>query len=207
MGQDRSLDIAVLAVDGRDARVTRRLADHGGLERAGGEEALRNRVFQARQYFGFEHGFHLARRTGQKNEQLAMAVVYRVKILPRRGARTVGQRLRAFEHIALLGVVVGDRHAPGGEARIQRRHDLLVALEAQAESLSHGFAGQVVFCRPQAAPHDHNIRTLQRRMDGGNQMLAAIADDRLGRQANAQLLELRGEIQRVGVLAVGRQHL
>ena len=103
------------------------LADHGGLERAAGEEAAGNGGNQAGHKLGFDHRLKLAGRPGQQHDQLAMPVVYRVEPLTGRRAVRVRERFSTLDDIALLGVVVGDLDAACGEACIQGGDNLLIA--------------------------------------------------------------------------------
>ena len=122
VGQDGGFHIGVLGVDGRQQLVGLRLGNHGGLQRALGDEPRRKDLAQARQAFGFKQRLALGRRAGDEHDQLAIALVERVDPLPRRAAVGIGKHGGALDHVGLLQVVRGHGDAPRGGARMQRGH-------------------------------------------------------------------------------------
>ena len=127
--------------------------------------------------------------------------------LARRGAAVVGKNLRAFDDEGLA--LVDLRHlAPGPrETAFQRLGDLRMKDELAAQRLGHGFARDVVFGGAQAAGENHDFRARQRLADGGGETIAVVADHALGDYFDAQVVQLAGDIERVGIDALGRQHL
>ena len=84
---------------------------------------------------------------------------------------------------------------------------MIVALQGERERLGGGFAGQVVFGGAQAAHQDDDVGAAQRGSNGIHQILAAVADDGLEGNRDANLVELLGQVERVGVLPVRGEHL
>ncbi len=94
-----------------------------------------------------------------------------------------------------------------GGAGVQRGHLCRVAAQRERKRFRRSFAGQVVFGRSQAAHEDQDVDAAQRRADGVDQILAPVADDGLECDGNAELVELLRDVERVGVLAKGGEHL
>ena len=90
---------------------------------------------------------------------------------------------------------------------MQRRNLLGIALEAEREGFGQGFAGEIVLSGTKAAHQDHDVGAAQRIPDGVDQIFLAVADNGFESHRHAELVELLGEVEGVGVLAERRQHL
>ena len=89
-----------------------------------------------------------------------------------------------------------------------RRNDLHgVAAEGERESFGDSFASEIVFSGPETAHEDENVNAGESGFDGGDEIFAAVADDGFEGDGNAEGVELLSEIERVGVLAEGGEHL
>ncbi len=82
-----------------------------------------------------------------------------------------------------------------------------VAAQGERERFGDGLAGEVVFGGAEAAHDDDNVGAAEGGADGVDQILAAVADDGLEGDGDADLVELFSEIEGVGVLAEGGEHL
>ena len=82
-----------------------------------------------------------------------------------------------------------------------------VAAEGERESFGDGFAGEIVFGGAEAAHEDENVNAAEGGVDGVDEILAAVADDGFEGDGNAELVEFFREIEGVGVLAEGGEHL
>ena len=93
-------------------------------------------------------------------------------------------------------------------ARACESGDLVgVAAQGERERFGDGFAGEVVFGGAEAAHEDDNVGAAEGGADGVDQVFAAVADDGLEGDGDAELVELFGEVEGVGVLAEGGEHL
>ena len=101
----------------------------------------------------------------------------------------------------------GHGDAPGGGAGMQSGDLGGVAAQGERERFGDGLAGEVVLGGAQAAHEDENVGAAERGADGVDQVLAAVADDGLEGDGDADLVELFREIEGVGVLAEGGEHL
>ena len=90
---------------------------------------------------------------------------------------------------------------------VQRGHLRGIAAQREAKRIGRGFAGQVVFRGPQTAHQDDDVGAAQGGADGVDQIPAAIANDGLERDGNADPVQLFRQVKRVGVLPEGSQHL
>ena len=152
-------------------------------------------------------GLALVRRAGKQRDQLAIAFESGVEPLARRAAVQVGQQRCALQHVGLLQVVLRHRNPPGGGAGVQRSNLRSVAAQCDRKRFRRSFAGQVVFGRSQSAHHDQNVDAAQRRAKSVHQVLAPVADDGLECDRNAEFIQLLRDVERVGVLAKGSEHL
>ena len=82
-----------------------------------------------------------------------------------------------------------------------------VAAEGEREGLGDGFAGEVVLGGAQAAHQDQNIDAAESGADGVDEVFAAVADDGLEGYGDSQLVEFFRQIEGIGVLAEGGEHL
>ena len=77
-----------------------------------------------------------------------------------------------------------------------------VAAQSERERFSNGLAGQVVFGGAKAAHQDEMSVRAEGGANGVDEILAAVADDGLEGDGDADLVELFGQVEGVGVLAV-----
>ena len=106
--------------------------------------------------------------------------------------------------MALLG---GMTMLARGEAFVERGEDGVVGVELDAERGGDGFAGEVVFGGAEAAGEDDDVGAGERDASGAGEVREVVADDGLEGDRDAEVVEAVGEVEGVGVLAEGRQHL
>ena len=82
-----------------------------------------------------------------------------------------------------------------------------VAAQSERERFGNGFAGEVVFRGAESAHEDENVNAAESGADGVDQVFKAVANDGLESDGDADLIELFSEIERVGVLTPGSEHL
>jgi hypothetical protein len=146
------------------------------------------------------------RRPGNENDELAVAGVDGFEPLPGRAAIGIVKKRCALDQIGLLQIVFGHRNAPGCGARMEGGYLRSIAFKFHGKGFCDGFARQVIFSRTQAAHEDHNVGPGKRIADCADDVLFAVADNRLERDRNADLIEFFGQVKGVGVLAVRRKH-
>ncbi len=208
MGEDGGFDIGVGGVDGGEELVGLRLGNHGGAEGAAGDVARRGRSREAGQALSVEERLALVRRAGDEHDELAMALEGGVEPLAGSAAVGVGAGwLRPARTSACLRLFcgMGMRHWRRGRARAATCGR--VAAELDGERFGDGFAGEVVFSGAQAAHEDENVDAGERGADGVDEILLAVADDGFEGDEDADLVELLSEVEGVGVLAEGGEHL
>ena len=152
--------------------------------------------------FRIEQGRALVGRAGKEHDELAIAGEGGVEPLAGRAAVGVGQNGCALENVGLLEIVLRHGDAPGGGAGVERGDLRGVAAQGERERFSDGFAGEVVFRGAEAAHEDENVDAAEGGADGVDEVFAAVADDGLEGDGDADLVEFFGEIEGVGVLAV-----
>lgn len=81
-----------------------------------------------------------------------------------------------------------------------------IAPERNAERLGNCFAGEVVFRGAKTAAEDQDVRAKQRVLRGSDEAPEIVTDNRFSDDINPKLVELAGEVKRVGVHAVRSQH-
>ena len=114
---------------------------------------------------------------------------------------------RAIEDVGLLGVVGWDDHLAGGEAFIERGKDGVVRVQVDAERGGDGLSGEVVFGGAEAAGEDDDVGARDGDDGGAGEVGEVIADDGLEDDLDAEVVEAFSEVEGVGVLAEGREHL
>jgi hypothetical protein len=124
-----------------------------------------------------------------------------------RCAAVVGKNLGAFDDEGLALVDLGHLALGLRETPFQRLGDIGMEIKFAAQRLGHGFARDVVFGGAKAAGENHDFRARERLADGAGETVAVVADDALGDYFDAQAVQLAGYIERVGIDALGRQHL
>jgi hypothetical protein len=164
----------------------------------GGRHAL-----QARQTTALEHGLQFVRRPGQKHDHRAGIL----DPLAGSGATVVREDGGALDDEGLALVDLGHFSIGLREAALQPFRDFRGERQLAVERQGHGFARHVVFGRSQAAGDNQDRRVRQRAANGAGQPLAVVADHALGYHFDADVVQFGGEIEGVGIDAVGRQHL
>jgi len=154
-----------------------------------------------------EEGLALGGRAGEHHEDLAVAGEFGIEPEADGGAVGVGEDGCALNDVSLLEVVVGHEDAALGEAGGELDDESGVATDGDAEGFSDGFAGEVVFGGSEAAGDEDEVSAGEGGADGGDEVALAVADDGLEVDGGADLVELLGEEERVGVLAEGGEEL
>ena len=205
--QDRSLHVGISLIDRRNPGVHLRFWHHRHLERARRDVLDRNSGAQSRNAFGFEERLKFVRRAGKQHQKPLLAVILSANPLSGRGAERIRQRRGASQNVGLLGIIGGHLHAALGEALFKSRDHVRIALQFQPQRIGHRFARQVIFRGAKAARENDNVRTPHREFGGRSQSFAVVAHNALEAHFNAQFIQLFGEIERVGVLAMGSKQL
>ena len=113
----------------------------------------------------------------------------------------------AVEDVGLLGVVGRHDHLAGGETFVECGENGVVGVEADAKRGGDGFAGEVVFGGAEAAGEDDDVGARECDEGGAGEVREIVADDGLEGDLDAEVVEAVGEVEGVGVLAEGREHL
>ncbi len=130
-----------------------------------------------------------------------------VEVLAGGAAVGVGEDGGAGEDVGLLGVVGRHDDLAGGVALVEVGDDGVVAVELEVEGCGDGFAGEVVFGGAEAAGEEDDVGAGDGDADGGGEVGEVVADDGFEGDGDAEVVESLGEVEGVGVLAEGRQHL
>ena len=133
------------------------------------------------------------RRTGQKNDDARLAIDLGLKILPGRCAAVVGQHDCAFDDVSLLGVVCGHGDAPFGKALVHHRHDVVIALELDAQRRGDTLASEIVLCGTKSSDENGKIGTIDGSTGNAGEVVKIVADHGLEGDDHAQFIELLGE--------------
>jgi len=119
----------------------------------------------------------------------------------------VGQDDCAFKHVGLLEVVGGQGNAPLCCAGGERGHQGAVAADFEPQRIGHGLAGKVVFSGAEAAHERQDVDAAKGAANGVDEVFLAVADDGFEVDCDADRVELFRQVEGVGVLAKGREHL
>ncbi len=149
----------------------------------------------------------LAGRSGEEQDELAIAGESDVEPLAGSAAVGVGEDGCAFKDIGLLEIVGGHGDAPGGGAGVESGDLGGVAAQGERERFGNGFAGEVVFGGAETAHEDKNVDAGEGDADGVDEVLEAVANDGFEVDGDTNLIELFSEIEGVGVLTEGGEHL
>ena len=106
--------------------------------------------------------------------------------------------------LALLGAIFQPRAAKRSSSCAT---SFGVASEVEAEGFGDGFAGEVVFGGAEAAAEDEDVGAEESVLRGRHEAAAVVADDAFEDYIDAEQVELLGEVERVGVHAVGSEQL
>ncbi len=144
---------------------------------------------------------------GSRMTILRRPLTVRVEELAGGAAVGVVEDLGAFEHVGLLGVVGRHDDAAGGEALVEAGEEIGVAMEREAEGGGDGLAGEVVLGGAEAAGEEDDVGAVEGGAGGVGEVLEVVADDGFEGDGDAEVVETGGEVERVGVLPVGGEHL
>ena len=148
------------------------------------------------------------RRAGQQNDDLFFALIPAADPLPGGAAIGVRQDHGPGNHVRLLEIVGGHvLPAPRREAAFQAGDNFRIAAHFQSQRIRHGFTGEIVFSRSQAAHEDHDFGARQAQAGRSREMFAAVAHDGLENYLDAQQIQLFREVKGIRVLTEGRQQL
>ena len=111
----------------------------------------------------------------------------------------IGQHRRAARHLRLAPV--HRRHLPpaGGKAAFDAFDNRRIFVERQIEMRGHHLARQIIVGGAKPAGEDHDAMPRQGVRHVRAQFVAVVADDRLERHRDAQLVEDLRDVQRIGV--------
>ena len=143
------------------------------------------------------------RRTGQEDDYPAGFL----EPLSGSGTAIVGQNVGAVDHVGLPFVDFGHLAIGGGEALRQPIGNGGIEDKFAVKRLGDGFAGDIVFGGSEAAGENQDGGAGQGLPHLGGHAFAIVADDALGDHFDAELVQLRGEIERVGIDALAGEHL
>jgi hypothetical protein len=149
-----------------------------------------------------EHRLQFVRRSGEEDQYGARFL----HPLARGGAAIVGQDVGAFDDEGLALVHFGHFALGLGEALFEPLGEVGTEYELAIERHGDGFARDVVLGGAEAAREDDDGGAGDGATDGVGEGFTVVADHRLGAHFHAQVIQLAGEPERVGVDALGRQH-
>ena len=79
-------------------------------------------------------------------------------------------------------------------------------MERDVEGVGDALAGEVVFRGAEAAGEQKDVGAVERDTDGVGEVRTVVADDGFEGDGDAEVVETAREVERVGVLAVRREH-
>ncbi len=201
--QNRGCRILVLLIDRRDQLIEIALPHTGDAQEHGADHLFGHHTRQTREALTFEHGLELMRRAGEEHGERARFL----QPLAGGGAAIIGQDIGTFDDECLA--LVDLRHVPlgGGEALFEPGENLGVQAQFAIERAGDGFAGDIILGGAKAAGDDDDTGACDGLTDLVRETVAIIADDTLGDHFNAELVQFSGEVEGVGIDALGRQHL
>ncbi len=120
------------------------------------------------------------------------------------GAFGVGNDCRSLDDIGLLEIVVGHRNAAFGKPSGQCDDQLGVAAHVDTQRFGNSLAGQVVFGGPEATHDADEIDARECCADGADEVAPTVAGDGFEVDGDTDLIELFGQVERIGVLPEGR---
>jgi len=129
-----------------------------------------------------------------------------IEPLARSGAVGILQNDGSFEHVGLLEIVGRHGDAPAGGAGMQRGDQRAIAAQLQVERFRDRLASQVVFRGAKATDDDEDVNASEGRADGVDDVFFTIANNGFEGDGDAEFVELFRQVERVGVLAGGREH-
>ena len=94
-----------------------------------------------------------------------------------------------------------------GGARGQGDDEVGVAAQLEGQRFADGFAGEVVFRGAEAAHDDQNVNAGEGGADGVDQVALAVTDDGFEGDGDAEGVEPLCQVEGVGVLTEGGEHL
>ena len=202
--QDGGDRVRVLLVDRRDELIEIGFRHAGHAQEQGADGQLGDDAQQARQALPLEHGLQLVRRAGQQHGHRAGFL----HPLAGRGAAVVGQDGGAFDHEGLA--LVDLRHLAPGLARNaapapRRFRPNTPGLRPSARATASRVTSSSVGPRPPEritmGERDRACRTASARRSRSSPIT------HLATTSTPRSFSSRGEIERIGVDALRRQHL
>ena len=203
-GQNGGHRILVLLVDRRDELIEIAFAHAGDAQEQGADHLLGHDAGEARQALPLEHRLQFVRRAGQQHGHGAGFL----EPLAGRGAAIVGQDVGAFDDEGLALVDLG-------HVRAWRRRSAAPATSAisgwkiSLRSSAMATASRVTSSSVGPRPPER-ITMGERAMDWRTwvgEAVAVVADDAFGDHFDAEIVQLGGEVERVGVDAIACEHL
>jgi len=163
-------------------------------------------------HFVVEEGLEFLGWAGKEDDDLpngfAVGVEHdRIDVLCGSAAVLVFEDGSAVEDFGLLGVVGRHDHLAGCETFVERGENGVVGVEADAKRGGDGVAGEVVLGGAEAAGEDDNIGAGEGDESGAGKVREIVADDGFEGDLDAEVVEAVGEVERVGVLTEGCEHL
>ena len=153
------------------------------------------------------HPLQLLRRPGQQNHDLPVPPHHGVDVLARRAAIGVFHHLRAVQPSACFALF-------GGIAMRRAAKRLYIAARMSLSRCSRSPSAAPTASRvrsssvgPSPPREHHNVRPRNRSLRRTGQVRQVVPDDGLERHLHAKLVQLRRQVERVGVLPERRQHL
>ena len=125
----------------------------------------------------------------------------------RRGAARIRENRGALGDHGLADIYFRHGAAEPSKTLLNTAQDFFVAAEFSAEKFGDGFARAVVIGWAEAAAGDNQLSTVERVAEGGAHLVRRIADDSFVHHADAELVQLAGEEERIRIEAVGRKKL
>jgi hypothetical protein len=200
--QDGGHRVQVLLIDRRDQLIEIGFRHAGHAQNYRTNRLCGRQAPEARQTFALEHRLQLVRRAGQQDHHGSGFP----QPLAGRGAAVVGKNIGAFDDESLPFVDLGHLAVGARETALQRLGDFGMEDQFAAQRLGYGFARDVVLGGAKAAGEDRNLRARERLAEGAGETVEVVADDALAGYFDTQVVQLAGEIERVGIDALGRQH-
>src|SRR5580765_3037159 len=123
------------------------------------------------------------------------------------GAVGIWEHSGACDHVRLLRIVRCHFPAAVCEALFQFREEFIVAMKGDTERFGDRLTRQVVFRGTEPTAEYQDVRTKESVLSGRDQVTKIISDNALEDYVDAEQIELLGQIKRVGIDAMGSEHL
>lgn len=210
--EDGGFDVRVLFVDRRGAGIDVGLGDEGHAKHAACEMTGWQGSGKKRLNLIVEERFQLFRRAGKEDNNLSDGFVggtwnRGVEILSGSAAIFVFEDGGAVEDVCLFRIVRRHDHLACSEAFVEGGESRVVHMDADVESCGDSFAREIVFSGAETAGEENDIGAFDGNSRCASEMDEAVTNDGFEGDLNAQVVEAAGQVKRVGVLAVGSEHL